>query len=91
MIRAEQIPDEVVEAGARTICVGDGRDPEQLVYLPVASGDRPRRIERWNAYKEEARAAIAAAINAWPGAEVAAWYHADQTLILPLPQEPRDE
>ena len=35
--------------------------------------------------------AIAAAINAWPGAEVVEWYHADQTLILPLPQEPRDE
>ena len=36
-------------------------------------------------------AAIRAALNAWPGVEVVKWYYADQTLILPLPQEPRDE
>ena len=35
--------------------------------------------------------AIAAAINAWPGAEVVKWYHADKTLILPLPQEASDD
>ena len=62
MIRAEQIPDEVVEA---------------VMYCFHT--------------RSSARAAIAAALSAWPGAEVVEWYHADKTLILPLPQEPRNE
>lgn len=37
--------------------------------------------------RAEARAACAAALNAWPGGEVVDWYHADKTLILPLTQE----
>jgi len=45
----------------------------------------------WMGTPDEARAVIAAALSAWAGAEVVKWYHADQTLILPLPQEARDE
>ena len=72
MIRAEQIPDEVVEAAAKAI--------GEETY-----------VSNRQTLKDAARAAIAAAINAWPGAEVVEWYHADHTLILPLPQEPRDD
>jgi hypothetical protein len=50
MIRAEQIPDEVVEAAAKTLM-----DP-----------DYPNS---WPAWMDEARAAIAAALNAWPEGE----------------------
>lgn len=41
--------------------------------------------------EEQARLAAVALLNAWPGAEVVEWYHADKTLTLPLPQKPRDE
>ena len=34
--------------------------------------------------------AIAAALNAWPNAEVVEWHHTDHTLILPLPQKEGD-
>jgi len=76
MIRAEQIPDEVVEAACRA-------------YTSIMLDIAPEL-----AISE----AIAAALNAWPGAEldpypqgtgkkaVVKWY-----LDLPLPQEPRDD
>ena len=62
MIKAEQIPDEVVEAAA--------------MQLPGMAG-----------HQRYVRAAIAAALNAWPGA-----WHIDaddfeEKLILPLPEE----
>ena len=78
MIRADMIPDEVVEAAARSM------GWTSAIVLPQ---DRLR-------FKGH----IAAALNAWPGAEldpypqgtrkkaVVKWY-----LDLPLPQEPRDE
>jgi hypothetical protein len=49
-------------------------------------------IERKGILKE-ARAAIAAAINAWPRAMVISYAHLGECdwLRLPLPQEPRDE
>lgn len=78
MIRAEMIPDEVVEVAARALA-----DDAKLNWDDVPYAH--------NVMRGEARAAIAAAINAWPGAEVVEWYHADHTLILPLPQEPRDD
>ncbi len=69
MIKDEQIPDEVVEAAAKSI--SEFSEP----------------IDKWRYHISEARAAIAAAINAWPGA-----WHVDaadfeEKLILPLPQE----
>ena len=94
MIRAEQIilptsvPDEVVEAAAKALyetwCAVNEVADTSLPWDDIYDGER-------NACIAEARAAIAAALNVWPGAEVAAWYHADQTLILPLPDEASDE
>ena len=80
MIRAEQIPDEVVEAAAKTLMA-------------------PDYPNSWPAWMDEARAALAAALNAWPGAHTwdtgQVWHH--PAIVLPLPQgaaaplEPRDE
>ena len=78
MIRADQFPPEVVEAAA--ISLAEGRLPE---YSWADLDDEMREF-----YREDARAAIAAAINAWPGVERNFW--ADdgaQVIILPLPTE----
>jgi len=72
-----KIPDEVVEAAARAIA-------ESLRTARLTT-------EAQDGYKPEARAAIAAALNAWPNAETVGWYHPDHTLILPIPQKARDE
>jgi hypothetical protein len=70
------IPDEVVEAAARAI-------EKSLKTARIT-------LESEDGYKPEARAAIAAALNAWPGMETLEWpLGAD--LILPLPQETSDE
>ena len=71
MIRAEQIPDEVVEAAAKAI--------GEETY-----------VSNRQTLKDAARAAIAAALNSWPGSCNVACTLADM-LLLPLPQEPRDE
>jgi hypothetical protein len=71
MIKAEQIPDEVVK--------------EALSAYNYASTDC------YTTEEQDIAIAIAAALNAWPGAEVVGWYHADHTLILPLPTEARNE
>ena len=84
---AALIPDDVVEAAARALCVVDKINPDE----PWRHWKTRIWMAQWNAYEEHARAAIAAALNAWPGAEVVEWYHADKTLIPPLPKEPRDE
>lgn len=74
MIRAEQIPDEVVEAAARAYAIlNEGHD------------------EWWHLRAERARAAIAAALNAWPDAGIEEYVNRDRGIFLPLPQEPRDE
>ena len=80
MIRADMIPDEVVEAAAKA----------------AYENQRTRKWDRCGyvgqqQLRRDARAAIAAAINAWSGAEVVEWYHADKALILPLPQEASDD
>ncbi len=71
MIDPAQIPDEVVEAAAAFL---------HGAWEEATEFDR-------KAYKDEARATIAAAINAWPG--VGDEYPGDGTpcLILPVPQE----
>ncbi len=48
-------------------------------------------LEYFDGY--DMKEALAAALSAWPEAEVVEWHHADKmlTLPLPLPQEPRDE
>ena len=76
MLKAEQIPDEVVEAARYAFHNATG---------PTVADD-------WHV-------AIAAALNAWPGAHTwdtgQVWHH--PAIVLPLPQgaaaplEPRDE
>jgi hypothetical protein len=78
MIDPAQIPDEVVEAAARALA-----DDAKLNWDDVPYAH--------NVMRGEARAAIIAALNAWPNAEVVGWYHADHTLILPLPQKASDD
>jgi hypothetical protein len=84
MINPAQIPDEVVEAAARALC------KEQRMFWPDLNND-----ER-NIIRGEARAAIAAGLAAWPNAKTLRDDGRRQTyivpaLILPFPQEARDE
>jgi hypothetical protein len=75
MIRPEQIPDEVVEAAAMVLHANNE------VFHDVSWDDLGDYDQE--AYREEARAAIAAALNAWPGAIDCG----DGWIELPLPQE----
>jgi hypothetical protein len=84
-----KIPDEVVEAAARGLarynCEQWTSDPERF----------------WPHFADQARAALAATLNAWPGMEPhkvltvrdnGEGYDLKQIgIILPLPQEARDE
>jgi hypothetical protein len=70
VITADQIPDEVVEAAARTL-----------------AGSAQLNLMAWNAH---ARAAIAAALNAWPDMEVRPTFNPSR-IILPLTQEIPDD
>ena len=85
MIRADQIPPEVVEALAR--CenemdfIAGGEEPPPFEQLG-------RHIIAWRL--KRARASLVAAINAWPEAEARPTFTPSR-FILPLPQEPRDE
>jgi hypothetical protein len=79
MIDPKMIPDEVVEAAARAI----GEYYTSKEWFEIARGSR-------DVWHNAARAAIAAALTAWPGA-----YKSDPALfghklILPLTQEARD-
>jgi hypothetical protein len=76
MIKPDQIPDEVVEAAARAAWkLKDQRLWETL------KATQPN-------WRDEAREALAAALNAWPGAFL---YPLNKTrLILPLPQNDQD-
>ena len=82
-----KIPTEAVEAAARAAC----RTAHSNV--PDYDWEQAMREETdVHFWCEQARAVIAAAFNAWPGAEVVGWYHADHTLVLPLPtQEASDD
>ena len=73
-MKEDQIPPEVIDAAARALA-----DDANLNWDDVPFAQ--------DVMRGEARAAITAALNAWPNAEVVGWYHADHTLILPLPQE----
>jgi hypothetical protein len=89
-----QIPDEAVEAAARAAhelwrqqaSVGDDI-AEYLTWDDIESDDE--RVE----YLEQARAAIRAALAAWPGADVQLGAQVTKKwrdpgkIILPLPQE----
>ena len=86
MIRADMIPDEVVEAAARAAW----RLKDQRLW-EVLKATQPK-------WRDEARASIAAALNAWPGSEYVyrqphrrAVSYSSPAIILPLPQEASDE
>jgi hypothetical protein len=94
VITAEQIPDEVVEAAAKAahdvwrIQASVGDDINE--YAPLH--EMPANLQQ--EYREEARAAIAAALSAWPG--MFEEYMNDEdgdgaSLCVILPQEARDE
>ena len=75
MIKPEQIPDEVVEAAAKA----------------AYENQRTRKWDRCGyvgqqQLRRDARAAIAAAINAWPGMEERPTFEPSR-IILPLLQE----
>jgi hypothetical protein len=88
MIKPEQIPVEVVEAAAVTLM---GRlMVSQQDALHVWSGMYEPEKEQ---FRREARAAIAAALSAWPGMEHQTpdeWSNKPH-IILPLPQEASDK
>lgn len=80
MIRADMIPDEVVERVEAVIA------RQMMKTVPYDPGDRM--------YLSVARAAIAAALNAWPGVTTTSWFENSvrkAVLNIPLPQEARDE
>jgi len=84
MIRAEQIPDEVVEAAAfaeyeawRDRC--DLRN-DTLEWCDIEEEHREE-------HRANVRVVITAAINAWPNGGLIKW----PAIFLPLPQEPRDD
>jgi hypothetical protein len=97
MIKAEQIPDEVVEAAARA--TWDTQREHWGLYRVMleTEGHLPPYEELGRGKQREllveARAAIAAGLVAWRGAFEFRSAHANygQCLALPLPTEARDE
>jgi hypothetical protein len=81
MIRTDQIPDEVVEAAARMA----------FTYYKSLPWDECTDKHLWRSL---ARAAIAAALSAWPSGSVCQYMMGDTDgyeMVLPLPQEAADE
>lgn len=80
LIKPDMIPDEVVEAAAKA----------------AYENQRTRKWDRCGyvgqqQLRRDARAAIAAAINAWPDAGIEEYVNGDRGIFLPLPQEPCDD
>ena len=79
MLKPEQIPDEVVEAAARAAW----KLKDQRLW-EILKATQPN-------WRDEAREALAAAINAWPGVATGApWIIGVKnipSIILPLPPE----
>lgn len=79
MIRADMIPDEVVEAAARAAW----KLKDQRLW-EILKATQPN-------WRDEAREALAASLNAWPGA---VWRESgvgreivSRRIVLPLPQQ----
>jgi len=96
MINPAQIPDEVVEAAARAAARNvEERHSGLEAYKYLGFTDREAFIEAaWPNYVDQTRAAIAAALNAWPGAVLDSYplgtgkgALVKRYLDLPLPQE----
>ena len=88
MIRVDQLPREVVEAAA--IVLMSRLMVSQQDALHVWSGMYEPEKEQ---FRREARASLAAALNAWPGIRMMVDIDTgdDSALKLPLPQEVSDE
>jgi len=84
MIRANQIPDEVVEAAAITL-MGRLMVSQQDALHVWFGMYEPEKDQ----FRREARASIAAALNAWPGVDARPTFGPSR-IILPLTQENRD-
>lgn len=94
MIRAEQIPDEVVEVAAKAIyeawCAFHGVTKTSMPWEDIDDEERQACIA-------EAIASIVAALNAWPEAKRVKGYFTHDTdyyepaFILPLPQKASDD
>jgi hypothetical protein len=83
MIREEQIPKEAEEAGQNAV----------IAALHLIEPDARAGELTMDECAEIARAAIAAALSAWPGVQIVeerADMWAVYLEILPLPQAPRD-
>ena len=75
-----RIPDEAVEAAARSICFSEtGYDFDDIHESGKAM------------YVDTALAALRAAINAWPGAWTSVGGVTGMEITLPLPQENSDD
>jgi hypothetical protein len=84
MIRADQIPDEVVEAAAIDLFRSATAGPAG--YSWATTHERTRA--KW---RKNARVTIAATLAAWPGAQFKMNGAMRTFLILPLPKEGADE
>lgn len=86
MIRPEEIPAEAVEAAAVAMCK---RSYEHLPEMREQDTFTPD-ADYWMG---QATAALRAGIAAWPGMTYAKWrdYGQADRLVLPLPQEARDD
>ena len=84
MIRANQIPDEVVEAAAITLMgrLMVSQQDALHVWLGMYETEKDQ-------FRREARASIAAALSAWPGVDARPTFGPSR-IILPLTQENRD-
>ncbi len=86
MIDPKQIPGEAVEAAARKMAETQDDDwskPDLFITTASDTAESCRDV-----YREMARAAIAAAINAWPGRGMRTIMDANgsyPTIFLPLP------
>lgn len=73
------IPAAALEAGSRTLC-----NEQRLFWHGL-------RSEAQDIIREEARAAITAALEAWPGMRISWLASNDGAIVLPLPQEASDD
>jgi hypothetical protein len=80
-----KIPDESVEAAAVTL-MGRMMVSHQDALHVWSGMYEPEKDQ----FRREARAAIAAAINAWPDVEVRPTFNPSR-IILPLPQEKQND
>lgn len=89
MIVEEDIPPEVVEAAAIILMGRLMVSPQDALH--VWSGMYEPEKEQ---FRREARASIAAALNAWPGVTTTSWFEngvRKAVLNIPLPQEKSDD